>query len=256
MAQASENFDIPPNASMDEKIDLILFFMAGMAKKLEVINKLEVTVANLEAKSTSQEATITSLCKEVKSLKENINNRDQADRGNTLRLFGLPMSREESDSSKTTAAVVYDRVLKPILSAAKTKGGVPSVPQLATLVSDCYRVGKPSSPDSSSSAPPIIIKFLNPHHRLAILKHKKDNTPSPSDAERAAGFKRFILVEDLSPANHKLLKDLQNDERVEKVWSVDGRIRFVLSGEDQSVKRMKSVFDSIENIIGSAVKPK
>jgi hypothetical protein len=52
------------------------------------------------------------------------------------------------------------------------------------------------------------------------------------------------------------LKDLQNDERVEKVWSVDGRIRFVLSGEDQSVKRVKSIFDSIENIIGSAVKPK
>jgi hypothetical protein len=46
--------------------------------------------------------------------------------------------------------------------------------------------------------------------------------PSPSDAEKAAGFKRFILVEDLSPANHKLLKDLQNDDRVEKVWSVDG----------------------------------
>jgi hypothetical protein len=121
-------------------------------------------------------------------------------------------------------------------------------------VTECYRVGKPGSPESGSP-PPIIIKFANPHHRLAILRAKKENnTSSPTDAERTAGFKRFVLVEDLTPVNHKTLKDLNSDERVEKVWSVDGRIRFVLSGDDKSVKRVKSVFDSVESIISSAMK--
>ena len=62
------------------------------------------------------------------------------------------------------------------------------------------------------------------------------------------------MVEDLTPANHTMLKDLQNDDRVSKVWSVDGRIRFVLSGDDQSVKKVKSVFDSPESAITAAMK--
>jgi hypothetical protein len=253
MTSPSEDFNIPPNASMEEKIDLILHVLAGVAKKQEIIIKLEEKVSSLESKAAAQEAVISSLTKEVHSLKEASNDRDQADRGNTLRLFGLPLSKEERDGNKTTAAVAYDRILKPILSAAKTKGSVPSVPQLTSLVTECYRVGKPGSPESGSP-PPIIIKFANPHHRLAILRAKKENTPSPTDAERTAGFKRFVLVEDLTPANHKTLKDLNSDERVEKVWSVDGRIRFVLSGDDKSVKRVKSVFDSVESIISSAMK--
>jgi len=253
MPTPADDFNIPRDATMEEKIDLILHVLAGVAKKQEIIIKLEEKVLSLETKTAAQEAVINSLKKEVQHLKESSNDRDQADRGNTLRLFGLPLSRDERDGNKTTAAVAYDRILKPILSAAKSKGSVPSVPQLSSLVTECYRVGKPGSSESGSP-PPIIIKFVNPQHRLAILRTKKENTPSPTDAERAAGFKRFVIVEDLTPANHKTLKDLNSDDRVEKVWSVDGRIRFVLSGDDKSVKRVKSVFDSVDSIISSALK--
>jgi hypothetical protein len=253
MSTPADDFNIPSDATMEEKIDLILHVLAGVAKKQEIIIKLEEKVISLETKTAAQEAVINSLKKEVQHLKESSNDRDQADRGNTLRLFGLPLSRDERDGNKTTAAVAYDRILKPILSAAKSKGSVPSVPQLSSLVTECYRVGKPG-PSESGSPPPIIIKFVNPQHRLAILRTKKENTPSPTDAERAAGFKRFVIVEDLTPANHKTLKDLNSDDRVEKVWSVDGRIRFVLSGDDKSVKRVKSVFDSVDSIISSALK--
>ncbi len=65
---------------------------------------------------------------------------------------------------------------------------------------------------------------------MAILKNKRLNIPSPSDAEKTAGVKRFIVFEDLTPVNHKAMKDLQADDRVEKVWSVDGRLRLVLNG--------------------------
>jgi hypothetical protein len=52
------------------------------------------------------------------------------------------------------------------------------------------------------------------------------------------------------------MKDLQADDRVEKVWSVDGRLRLVLNGEDKSVKKVKSVFDPIDSIILAAMKAK
>jgi uncharacterized coiled-coil protein SlyX len=252
---SNQELEIPPSATMEEKIDLILFYLADISKKQGIIVKLEEKITVLESKTASQEATISSLCKEVRMLKESNNDRDQASRGLTLRLFGLPLTKDEQDGTKTTSSVAYDRILKPVLSAAKTKGIITSIPQLPTLVSECYRARRSGSgPPESASAPPIIIKFINPLHRLALLRCKKDNTPSPSDSERAAGFKRFVMVEDLTPANHTMLKDLQNDDRVSKVWSVDGRIRFVLSGDDQSVKKVKSVFDSPESAITAAMK--
>jgi len=261
---SASDFTVPPNASLEEKVDLILFFLAGMAKKQEQVDALVVQVNTLEAKLASQEIIINTLSKESRTAKEAINNREQADRGNTLRLFGLPLTTDEQDGNKTISSIVYDRVLKPILIAAKNKGLATSVPQLSNLITDCYRVGKPSSSSGGSGAsgaaaatpPPIIIKFGNPQHRLAILKNKKASTPPPTEAERFAGSKRFVLVEDLTSANHRMLKDLQNDERVSKVWSVDGRIRFVLSGQDESIKRVKSVFDTPDSVIQSAMKSK
>ncbi len=122
MTSPADDFNIPSDATMEEKIDLILHVLAGVAKKQEIIIKLEEKVISLETKTAAQEAVIDSLKKEVQHLKESSNDRDQADRGNTLRLFGLPFSRDERDGNKTTAAVAYDRILKPILSAAKSKG--------------------------------------------------------------------------------------------------------------------------------------
>ena len=80
------------------------------------------------------------------------------------------------------------------------------------------------------------------------------STPAPTEAERAAGIKRFILMEDLTPANHIMLKDLQSDNRVDKVWPVDGRIFFVLVGQEQSIKYVKSVSETPDSIILSANK--
>jgi hypothetical protein len=43
MSQESESFIGHSNGSLEEKIDLILFFMGGMAKKQEIFDKLSPT---------------------------------------------------------------------------------------------------------------------------------------------------------------------------------------------------------------------
>jgi hypothetical protein len=50
----------------------------------------------------------------------------------------------------------------------------------------------------------------------------------------------------------KKLSELLNDDRIEKAWTVDGRIRFILTGSDKSIKKVKSVFDSVDQIVTSA----
>ena len=256
LVMAIDDFTVPPNASMEEKMDLALFWLASMAKQQARVEVLEKKVSDLEVKVASQEATISSLVKEAKSSKEMANARDQEARGNAIRLFGLPITQEESSGTKHLSNIVYDRILKPILTAARAKGDITSIPHSANLIEDCYRANKSAAGASASdSPPPIIIKMSKPH-RLAVLRNKRLNMPSPSDAEKLSGVKRFIIVEDLTSANHKMLRDLQGDERVEKVWSVDGRLRLVLNGEDKSVKKVKSVFDTVESIIQAAIKSK
>jgi hypothetical protein len=108
---------------------------------------------------------------------------------------------------------------------------------------------------SKPSAPPIIIiKLCSPQIRLAILRHKKLNTPAPSSADRAAGCKGFFISEDITQPTAKLLKELNDDDRVERAWTVEGRIRFIRAGDkDRRIVKVKSVFDSISTILGPSV---
>jgi len=81
------------------------------------------------------------------------------------------------------------------------------------------------------------------------LRNKKSNTPSPTQADKALGSIGFFINEDLTPTTFKALRALQNDERVDKAWSVDGRLRFVLSNDpDRKVIKVKNVFDPTSSI--------
>jgi hypothetical protein len=186
-------------------------------------------------------------------MKEQLNDSDQQSRAHFVRLFNFPMADDDiaADSGRALANRVYDRILKPIIVAAKAKNDITTVPQCANVIEDIYRVGKPSMKDGVHRPPPIIIKLCTKQLRLAILKNKKTSIPSPTTQERAAGVKRFVVVEDLTPPNYKKLTELLSDDRIEKAWSVEGRLRFVLAGSDKSVKKVKSVYDSVDHIVSS-----
>jgi hypothetical protein len=56
------------------------------------------------------------------------------------------------------------------------------------------------------------------------------------------------MVEDLTQANYKMLKQLQEREEVSRVWTIEGRLRFVLKNNEKIFK-VKSVFDPVDSII-------
>ena len=57
----------------------------------------------------------------------------------------------------------------------------------------------------------------------------------------------FRIQEDLTPTIYKRLKDLRKSEKVEKCWSVDGKIKYKLKN-DPRVK-MISNQKELENVI-------
>jgi hypothetical protein len=233
-----------PSTSIQEQLNEILGLLRSQGAEISETKKM---LSDSQAKVTKLENKVLVLEKEVKHLKEAANDRDQADKGRTVRLFGYPVTEEESstDGGKTFQTKLYERIFKPCLTTAKNNGDLPTVPQFTTAVEKIYRAGKSSNPDRPA---PVVIKFTSESYRTAVLRNKKTSLPAPTAQEKASGARRFMVVEDLTPANFKMLKLLQGREEVSRVWSIEGKLRFTLLNNEK-VFRVKSVFDPVESII-------
>jgi hypothetical protein len=238
---------------METKINEILSIVREQSKALEEtralltdslgrVKKLEDDVAVLQNTVSAQD-------KEIRLLKDRANAAVQLTKANSIRLIGYPASDEETkstDGGKSFTSRIYDKVLKPILAVAKAKGDITSVPSLANTVEAVYRAGRIST---GTHTPPIVIVFNNKAARLAVLRNKRNNIPMPTDEERSAGAKKYIIAEDLTGPSFRMLRLLQADERVSKVCTADGHIRFVLRSEPNIVKKVSSVYLSVDQII-------
>ena len=220
--------------------------------------ELEDDVRVLNNKVSDLNSTVAKLNNEMTLLKEKDNDRDQQSRGNAVRLFGLAAGEEEDATDPARALIkrVYDCIIKPVLTAAKANKQLDSIPSLSNTIADEYRIksaGKAKQAIVGQPPPmphPIIVKFVSPAIRLAFLRNKKASLPSPSAAEIQAGVKRYSVVEDLTPTTHKKMREMANSLEVDKVWSINGRLRYTVPG-DKTIYKVKSVFASVSEIVGS-----
>jgi hypothetical protein len=229
-----------PNLSLEE-----------MVKHIYVtVNRMESRFSEQQQRITECEAKVDVLNRQVYDLQNIVNLREQELRGLSVRVSGLPYLDDEkaSTDSEFLAKRVYDRIFLPMLNYAKSRNGVDKIPNLNNTIASCYRVGSAAAKTNTPTPPPIVIKFVSEHTMLAILKNKRQHTPSPTNEEMAAGYKRFIIAEDLTPQCFKLLRELQRNEDIAKAWTSDGKIRFVLK-DSTTIHKVKSVFDPVQLIL-------
>jgi hypothetical protein len=228
--------------------------LAGTVKQLEAVS---VKVETHEKRICDMARKLDETVKKLQEVQVTSNSREQSYRLDAVRLFGLPTMEDETDP-KVFAKHVYNKALLPILTLAKTKGQLDVVPTRDRAGISCFRVGrKPPSragqPSSPSQPLPVIIKFEDPRLRLMVLRYKREGIPPPSSAEKAAGYPKMFIAEDLTPATFKAMKMLKNCDQVSKVWSVDGQVRFTLMGDTSgAIKKVQSVFLPVEEMIDSS----
>ena len=191
---------------------------------------------------------------EITDLKSQLNTIQQGERSCNLRVLGLDVPAEDIAAlgpSKAIMKKVYDRLIKPVLVAAKAKNVLDTVPKIDTVLASAHMAGKPIRDAQGRTLPaPIIVKFQSPELRNVVLKHKKASLPEPSAAERAAGIRKFLLAEDLTKANLDLFKRLIDDKRIGTVWTIGGCARFVLADDaDKHVHKAASPFLSVDQIV-------
>jgi hypothetical protein len=214
---------------------------------------IEASMSTLQNKVVALEDNVAKLNKQVYDLQNIVNTREQELKSLSVRVTGFPFTEEEKASTdgKFLAKKIYDRVLLPVLNQAKAKNHIERVPTCANTIQSCFRVGQAAARTGTAAPPPIILKLSNEVIKLAVMRNKRQATPAPTREEKDLGINRFIISEDLTPPCFKLLKELQRNEDVGKVWTVDGRIRWMLK-DSNSIHRVKSVFDSVDSIISKA----
>ena len=208
-------------------------------------------IAVLNTKVALLEADNQEMRKELLLVKEIVNKRDQQSRELTVRILGMAVSEEEKqDGLKVAIKQAYDRFLKPILSAAKTNGLIETVPQLNNCVEEGYRVGKGVTDAQGITLPPVLVLRLKTKAiKTAIFKTKREVLPTPSPAEKSAGIKKVLLVEDLTVPTLTKMKEMKNDTRVAKVWTMEGSIRFSLVTKPDEMRKMPSVFMPLADLL-------
>jgi hypothetical protein len=242
-----------PTPTIQEQLNKVISMLTEQGNTLNETRKMladsQAKVSVLEDKVTVLESTVKKLETDVSLLKEGANVREQQLKLCSIRVHGFPVTDDElaaTDGGKTLASKVYDRILKPILNAAKAKGDISSVPHCSNAIEECYRAGRPSK---TGKPVPIVVKVANKHLRLAIFKNKRTSTPQPLDNEKTDHVKRFSVVEDLTGPTYRLLKLLQANDSVARAWTVEGNIRFTLSDNPDRIVKVKSVYSPVEAIL-------
>ena len=212
--------------------------LAGLERRMEDIAALQRSVHMVT--------------EEVNTVKKQINEVDQESRGSCIRIMGLNITEAELEGGQEKAIMrkAYDKLIKPILSAAKTKGDIDSVPIMHNLLEQGRFVSKPFVDKKGRTLPPVcLVRFSNRYMRNTVMRLKKEHMPDPTDAEKAAGISRFVFVEDLTQVNAKKLKEFRDNQHIERAWTVDGRIRFTAVGDVNNVRRLASPFLSVEEAL-------
>ena len=228
------------------KLDALAVTVSNLSSVVEAVRKeVDNNTQDIKNIRSDFETFKRDSASELRAVKNTLNYREQQLRGNTVRLFNFPHSQDDAAGLQ---ARVYDRIVRPLLSAAKAAGDLASVPQAHNAFEACYRAFSQEEPSEGSPPAPVVIRFVSKALKIAVLKNRRQHLPEPSEGERRAGVKRFVLVEDLTPPAHKLLKVMQADSRTDKVWSVNGQICFSVPNK-KGFKKVRSVFDSLDLIL-------
>ena len=237
-------------SSADDKLDRILDQLKALGPIQYALEDLKSSmrdvkedVKTLQFDVANHDDRLLALERDMKDQKDIANQQQQQLRSLTLRLMNLPVSLDEAaDNNAGLRAKVYDLVLKPLLTAAKAAKDISSVPQMATVLESCFRPFNSSATNDSGPAH-VIIKIASKPLKIALLKHRK-NLPKPTSADD----KRLFLVEDLTPASHKMMVAISKASVTDKTWTIDGTIKYTLLG-NPSVHTVKSVFEPLSKVL-------
>jgi hypothetical protein len=243
---------VETESDTDHKLDAIMAQLATMNRRLDKVDLLSEQLTNIEesmrtlaAENSDIKSTIASTQSTLHTIHGNQVKMDQYNRSWSVRVMELPLSPEEEANPFRLVETVYEKVFLPILRGALTNNLIPKIPSCEQLLERAHVLPAPKP----GATKPIICRFLNRDYRAVCFRLKKEfATRTTSDTSDKRPRYAHPFYEDLSATTFKKMKELQADPRVDTCWSINGQLRYKLTGSD-AIKRVNQVLDPIDIIL-------
>ena len=201
----------------------------------EMVEEAVKTATKLFQKKLDQvNARLNQQMKENKMLRSHINRLEQYSRRSHLRIYGLPVGREE-DCKEAVATFLSNNLKKKDNTPIKvSRSDIDAAHPLPNKAKVPIPSRNPSASGSlqASNHPAIIVRFFSRELRDACMVSRRSLKDS-----------RYSLQDDLTRANVNLMKELKGCPNVEKVWSWTGKIFALLKGQSRG-----KIFDIIDKL--------
>jgi len=255
------NLNMPPKKEdqdfkqLCENVSAILAQQAVQTTKLNDMEKL-LKAAQQENQALKEEnvelrTSLANCTAEVDQLKLKMHALETHNRSFSVRVNKFKIAGDAS-CPLNVRQQVFEGVFRPILEGAKQEGKLDVVPPASAVIEMAHVL-----PGKEGAIKPIICRFQSRIYKGIIMTHKKTYAEREEVGASAAAARqgrpppmRYPISEDLPRQTYVKMVELGRDERVASCWSVGGHLRYRLVNAPTIVKRVVSVFDNIEEIIG------
>jgi hypothetical protein len=224
-------------ASLHAKLDAL----SGLASLAPKIESLEKTIQQLVSDNAAYRDELKKKDEIISTLTEKVNRLDQTLRATSLRIHGLPL--DSNTPAVEVPNIVYNEII--ILIKAKACGDLSDdyVPSLHSTLANAFTI-----PSKKNTTSPVVVKFHSEIIRSLVFKHKQDALPTIPDPTSNRIRPKYSIYEDLTSANHTLLRSFSDDSRVKSAWTFNGQVRFKTHIND-TVYRVNSSSDTFEKLV-------
>jgi len=288
-AIAQSSSDEEGDLSMKEMMHSMMSQLSTLNKRMDKVDNIEKDVKSLHTLFEDLKAENRQLKTEAKvmdkklqdmnskcnDLEDKVNRLEQHHRGWSIRVLNLPVTEAEEKDPFGVINKVYTNVLLPILSGAIDRKLLGTLPSAHDLLEVAHVL-----PAKSGSTKPIIARFYNRNLRDLCIRLKKDFAPretgrtsqwsdgafggtsqgrtsqggasggtSVGEEPNGKGRYMFPFHEDLTRATFLKMRAIAKDERVKSCWSIKGQIKFTLESKPNDIRKVNSIFDSLDDIL-------
>jgi hypothetical protein len=236
-----------PDTNM--QLELIISKLTALESLPAKVAALEKLLHESNARNTALQQQIATKDKLIADLTAKTNSLEQYNRSWSVRLNNIHLPNGDKTETYTVMQTVFDKALRPIFEGAKNRGLITTIPDFDDVLETAHIL-----PAKASDRPkPIIARFYSRNIRNMVFRLKKELAPTTTITTKGGETRtvlKYPIYEDLTKPAHQLLQDLLKDPRTGPVWTIGGHIRYRLKGDD-TVRKVVSVFDSVEDILGS-----
>jgi hypothetical protein len=180
---------------------------------------------------------------EIKILKTKVNDVEMHQRSFNIRVFNMELDGD-NNNNRNVKQQVYDKLLRPVLDGAVTKGRLDNIPTAEQLLETAHIL-----PGKDGKTKPIICRFYDRFYRTVFLQLRKEFAPR-AKAMPPSGTAAYLYpaYEDMSSDMFKKMREMNNHANVKSCWAAGGYLRFKLEDND-TIYRVHCIYDPVEKIV-------